>query len=87
MMNVRIIINALTSADEMENAEVWRGEIDVMGRAVYIAKVSIIAEGVAHPICDIPFSPELGYWKWVPPADLPPEPGDPPLFIHSQEYG
>jgi hypothetical protein len=65
----------------METAEVWRGNIDILSDEIYVAKVSFIMEGVAHPICDIAFSQELGYWQWIPPADLPPEPSDPPLFL------
>lgn len=71
-MKVKIVINTMTIDNEAETstkrwAEVWSGEMDILAKDEYLTKISIIAEGIAHPICDIPFSVMEGYWQWVPP--------------------
>jgi hypothetical protein len=75
-MNVRIIVkswvavpgtNLLEYKGHEERAEIWRGEINIEKESTYITKVSIIADGEEHPICDIPFSLTEGFWQWVPP--------------------
>lgn len=71
-MKIKIVINTMTLDNEAESstkrwAEVWSGEMDILEKGEYLTKISIIAEGMAHPICDIPFSPIEGYWQWIPP--------------------
>jgi hypothetical protein len=83
-MRVKLVINTWVQTGEgiamidqegyQENAEIWSGEIDIKDKNVYLTKVSIIGEGVEHPICDIPFSLFHGYWQWVPPVTEPEEP-------------
>lgn len=73
-MKVRIIINTAEMAEHDTNeiterrSEVWRGEIDILPKGEYLTKISIIADGVSEPICDVPFSPMTGYYQWIPPA-------------------
>jgi hypothetical protein len=52
----------------MESSEVWSGELEIKPENAYLLKFSIIAEGQAHPIVDVPFSTSLGHWIWVPPS-------------------
>ena len=47
--------------------EIWKGELELPD-GVLVMKVSVIAEGQPHPICDIPFSLTEGHWRWIPPA-------------------
>jgi hypothetical protein len=49
-------------------AEVWSGELELKRDDEYLSKISIIAEGEEHPICDVPFALDIGYWQWVPPS-------------------
>lgn len=49
------------------SSEVWSGEWELNTEGEYLSKVSVIAEGVEHPICDIPFGLDIGYWHWYPP--------------------
>lgn len=71
-MKVKIVINTMTIDNEAEVStkrwsEVWSGEMDILEEGEYLTKISLIAEGQAHPICDVPFSIMEGYWQWVPP--------------------
>ena len=72
-MKVKIVINTIKMDDHGENeihrftSEVWSGEMDILPEGEYLTKISIIAEGMEHPICDVPFSPSEGYWKWINP--------------------
>lgn len=61
-MKVRFILNTLE--DNVRTAqEIWKGELEIPS-GVLLMKVSVIAEGEPHPICDIPFSLTEGYWSW-----------------------
>lgn len=66
-----MIINTMKLGDDMEleehRAEVFDGELEIEPNGEYIVKMSIIGEGFNHPICDIPFSPMVGYYKWISP--------------------
>ena len=53
-----------------EDSEVWSGELDIIPEGVYLTKISVIAEGIEHPICEIPFAIGIGHWIWVPPEPL-----------------
>lgn len=50
---------------EFSRTQVWEGELELLPEQVYMTKVSIIAEGREHPVCDIPFSMDTGHWIWV----------------------
>lgn len=72
-MRVKIIIQ-MTEMQEHDlnqiqtrHAEIFNGELDIAPKGEYLTKISLIAEGYEHPICDVPFSPIVGYWKWIPP--------------------
>jgi hypothetical protein len=72
-MKIKIIIQLLTMNDadqsslSIRHAEVFNGELDIAPKGEYLTKISLIAEGHPHPICDVPFSPTVGYWEWHPP--------------------
>jgi hypothetical protein len=79
-MRIKIVINTWTDirTDEERNkpfhykgyqstSQVWGGELDILSDMEYLTKISIIAEGVEHPICDIPFAIGIGHWMWCPP--------------------
>lgn len=72
-MKVKITIDTIEMSDHTENAltnrrsEVWNGELDILPKGEYLTKISIIAEGIEQPICEVPFSPMVGYYQWVPP--------------------
>ena len=71
-MKVKIVINTMEIAPGGEStqyrvSEVWSGELDILPKGEYLTKISIIAEGIEHPICDVPFSVTMGYWQWIPP--------------------
>lgn len=78
-MKIRIIINSYRDTrtqEEMERpfyikgqistSEVWRGDLDILSDREYLTKISIIADGISHPICDIPFGVGIGHWMWIP---------------------
>lgn len=71
-MKCRIVINTVAMTDGMDTmhrtSEVWSGELEIMPKGEYLTKISILAEGMEHPICDVPFSPMVGYWQWMSPA-------------------
>lgn len=73
-MKVKIVINTVEMASHGNNeltkrtAEVWSGEMDILPDNEYLTKISIIAEGINEPICEVPFSPFTGYYKWVQPV-------------------
>lgn len=76
-MRVKIVVEDVTSLYggsrlEMSRSEIWSGEFDLRRDGTYITKVSMIAEGYEHPICDIPFSMDTGHWLWVPQVDAIP---------------
>lgn len=48
---------------------IWEGEVELLKDNVYVTKISILAEGEPQPICDIPFSPTVGWYMWVPPTE------------------
>lgn len=69
-MRVKIIIKMMdmeehdTNQIRVRHAEVFSGELDIAPKGEYLTKISILAEGYEHPICDVPFSPLEGYWSW-----------------------
>lgn len=82
-MQVRIIIKSFVDTRTEEErsipfyvkgrpefSEVWRGDLDINDQDTYLTMISIIADGVAHPICDIPFAIGVGHWLWVPPDPI-----------------
>lgn len=78
-MKIKIVVNSVrtygedgsVSLDSIRTQksfiEVWSGEMDILDDREYLTKISIIAEGVEHPICDVPFAVGVGYWQWVGP--------------------
>jgi hypothetical protein len=72
-VKVKIVINTIQLDETSEppvkerRAEVWSGEMEILPDGEYLTKISIIAEGINEPICDIPFSPMTGYYQWIPP--------------------
>lgn len=76
-MKVKIVVEDVTPLYngkklEMQRSQVWEGELELLKENTYITKISMIAEGQEHPICDIPFSIDTGHWIWVPGLDLTP---------------
>jgi hypothetical protein len=82
-MRVKIVINTWTDTRTEEEraqpyyykgyrsvSQVWAGEMDILSDKEYLTKVSVIAEGQAHPICDIPFAIGIGHWLWCPPESI-----------------
>lgn len=74
-VKIRIIINTTKVSvkedgkivhSEMRSAEVWQGDLEILEDNEYLTKISILGEGQAHPICDIPFALGTGWWMWVP---------------------
>jgi hypothetical protein len=73
-MKVKIVINTFVQTNDdilepegyEERAEIFDGELNILPDKTYLTKISIIAEGEAHPICDIPFSLNNGWWEWHP---------------------
>ena len=67
-MRMKIVISTMERLDSGERrSEIWNGEMDILEDGEYITKISILGEGMEHPICEIPFSPMTGYWQWIPP--------------------
>ena len=72
-MKIKIIINTVEMLPDNENdlirrtSEVWSGEMDILPKNEYLTKISIIAEGINEPICEVPFSIGEGYYQWIPP--------------------
>jgi hypothetical protein len=72
-MKVRIIVqsievNPATDQWVSRHSEVWAGEMDILEPNVYLAKMSLITDGIANPIVDIPFSLGVGHYRWIPPS-------------------
>lgn len=71
-VKLKFVLNTLEPTDPNSSGfvrtsqEIWKGEMDLPD-GVLVMKVSVIAEGQPHPICDVPFSLTEGYWKWIPP--------------------
>ena len=72
-MKIKIVIQMMEMHDydlndiQVRHSQVWEGEMDLAPKGEYLTKISLISEGMEHPICDVPFSPTVGYWKWIPP--------------------
>jgi hypothetical protein len=68
-VKLKFVLNTLEPVGEKDSTmvrtsqEIWQGEMDLPD-GVLVMKVSVIAEGHPHPICDIPFSLTEGYWSW-----------------------
>lgn len=70
-MKVRIVVEDVTplyggARLEISKSEVWSGELELLRESTYITKISLIGEGMEHPLCDVPFSMDTGHWLWVP---------------------
>lgn len=67
-MKCKIIINTLNYPDEgdsyMASSEIWSGELELLNEHEYLMKLSLIAEGKEHPLCDMPFGIDIGHWRW-----------------------
>jgi hypothetical protein len=73
-MKIKIVISSVDNpeqlTEEAENrSEVWSGELEILHHPIYITRIAVIAEGEEHPICDVPFSLGLGYYRWIPPSE------------------
>lgn len=71
-MKVKIIINTMEPENGELNerrSEIWSGELELRHPNEYLTKISVIAQGIAHPICEVPFSPYIGYYRWIPPEE------------------
>jgi hypothetical protein len=75
-MQVRIIIDTWTSLEDAKpfdqrgyqsRSEVWHGDINIENDKEYLTRITMIADGQEHPICDVPFAIGSGYWRWFPP--------------------
>jgi hypothetical protein len=70
-VKIKIIINTIEMEPDDENrlirrtSEVWSGELDILPKGEYLTKISIMAEGINEPICDVPFSPMEGHYQWI----------------------
>jgi hypothetical protein len=73
-LRVKIVINTMQMEEHDLNelnesrSEIWSGEMDILSDRVYLTKISLIAEGHNEPICEVPFSPTTGYYKWISPT-------------------
>jgi hypothetical protein len=76
-MKVKIVVAALEDKEpggldqfqqrtEETRSVIWEGELDILRDNIYITKISVIGEGEEHPIVDIPFSLDQGWWQWMP---------------------
>lgn len=68
---VRLIVNGRYDSGWNFQFPVGTAEWDMYANE-YLAKISVIAEGVVHPICEVPFNPHSGYYQWVPVPDSTP---------------
>lgn len=69
-MKVKMIIETRKSEQEGNNrSQVWEGELEIKDRDEYLMLISVIAEGIPQPICQVPFSVGIGYYMWVPPDE------------------
>jgi hypothetical protein len=67
-MKIKILID--TQADgqtEMNRSQVWEGELDILNENEYLMLISMMIEGEAHPIVQVPFSKGIGHYIWIPP--------------------
>lgn len=64
-----VIMTASVESGEytgMRHSEIWSGELEILDDREYLVKMSVIGEGMEHPIVDIPFATGIGHWHWVP---------------------
>lgn len=62
---IRLIVNGRYDSGWNFQFPVGTAEWDMHANE-YLAKISVIAEGAARPICEVPFNPHSGYYQWVP---------------------
>ena len=67
-MKIKIVIDtADENGEPMARSQVWEGELDILNDKEYLTRISIMAEGKEHPVCQVPFSPGIGYYQWIAP--------------------
>ena len=48
-------------------SSIWEGELEIKNQKEYLTMISIHADGMVHPICQVPFAKGLGHYLWIPP--------------------
>lgn len=67
-MKVKMAIQTRKAEDEMNrHAVIWEGELEIKDKDEYLMMISVIADGVPQPICQVPFSIGMGHYLWIPP--------------------
>lgn len=67
-MNIKIMINTRKADEKGEHrAVIWEGELDILDKEEYLTMISVLADGINQPICQVPFAIGVGHYLWVPP--------------------
>lgn len=67
-MKIKIVINTRVAEESGDNrSEIWSGELEIKDKDEYLTMISVIGEGIEHPICQIPFAIGIGHYLWIPP--------------------
>jgi len=68
-MKIKIIIDTQKAeADSHNRSLVWEGELEILDEQEYLMKISMMGEGQAQPLCEVPFAIGIGYYHWFPPS-------------------
>lgn len=68
-MKCKLIITTQKEGESgRHRAQLWEGEIELKDDKEYLAMITLIADGMEHPICQIPFALGIGHWYWRPDA-------------------
>lgn len=67
-MNIKIVINTRKAAESGEHRSIiWEGELEIIDKEEYLTMISMIADGINQPICQVPFAIGVGHYLWIPP--------------------
>lgn len=70
-MKVSMIITTRKAEENGEHrSKIWEGELEIKDATEYLMMISVIAEGVNEPICQIPFAKGIGHYEWIPPDPI-----------------
>lgn len=82
-MKVSIIITTKKPEENgTHRSKVWEGILDIKDDTEYLMLISVIAEGVNEPICQVPFAKGIGHYVWVPDEPIR-EMGD---YIETEDF-
>jgi hypothetical protein len=67
-MKVKIVIDTKVEGENgMHRSPVWEGELEIIDEQEYLMLISVMAEGMPHPIVQVPFAKGIGHYIYIPP--------------------